>query len=299
MKQRKAAGKVFRFFAAVLLFAPASAVSMPVYQTDDRKDLWEVEDPRIRALADSTVAIIASWKLFPGHDRIRIRTTSFAEERGLCAGEPFADQRAAADCSGVLVAPDLVLTTAHCIPDPIVCKTHSFVFGFGITKKGGRTPAGVPASEVYDCSELVDARYRGENMTDWAVVRLDRPVRDHRPLELDRKPVALNTPVVVIGHPNGLPAKAAGNARVVEDAASEFFRADLDSFGGNSGSPVFNAATGGIVGVLSRGETDFETIRMSDGTVCAKTRICFPGECDGEDVTRVSEFGHLIPDVRW
>ncbi|OQB98875.1 MAG: hypothetical protein BWX80_03903 [Candidatus Hydrogenedentes bacterium ADurb.Bin101] len=63
----------------------------------------------------------------------------------------------------------------------------------------------------------------------------------------------------VIGHPSGLPKKIAfgSETRVRKNDAQGFFYANLDSYGGNSGSPVFNAEDGFVEGILVRGNTDF------------------------------------------
>ena len=46
-----------------------------------------------------------------------------------------------------------------------------------------------------------------------------------------------------MGHPLGLPVKYAANASVRENGVADHFVTNLDSYGGNSGSAVFNAAT--------------------------------------------------------
>jgi V8-like Glu-specific endopeptidase len=61
----------------------------------------------------------------------------------------------------------------------------------------------------------------------------------------------------VIGYPSGLPAKLAGGAKVFGTASPFFFSANLDTFGGNSGSPVFNAGSNRVVGILVRGAADY------------------------------------------
>ena len=63
----------------------------------------------------------------------------------------------------------------------------------------------------------------------------------------------------------------------------------LDTYGGNSGSPVFNAATHEVEGILVRGETDF----TSNGT-CNVSLVCPTSGCRGEDVTRATEFAGLL-----
>jgi len=70
----------------------------------------------------------------------------------------------------------------------------------------------------------------------------------------------------------------------VRDASpTGYFVANLDTYGGNSGSAVFNAKTGVIVGILVRGENDY--IYQGD---CRVSNVCQATGCRGEDVTKLS-----------
>ncbi len=62
--------------------------------------------------------------------------------------------------------------------------------------------------------------------------------------------------LVVIGRPSGLPTKVADGAQV-RSVNDVFLVANLDTYGGNSGSAVFNAVTGVVEGILVRGDTDY------------------------------------------
>src|SRR6185503_5205699 len=94
---------------------------------------------------------------------------------------------------------------------------------------------------------------------DWALVRLDHAVTNHHPLAIRRRgKLKKGARLFVIGHPVGLPTKIAGGARVRTASTNGFFVANLDTFGGNSGSAVFNAWSGRVEGILVRGDVDFE-----------------------------------------
>src|SRR3712207_7230060 len=71
-----------------------------------------------------------------------------------------------------------------------------------------------------------------------------------------RPPRSTHFPYTTLFRSSGLPTKIADGARVVRANAS-FFEADLDTFGGNSGSPVFDARTNTVLGLLVRGATDY------------------------------------------
>jgi V8-like Glu-specific endopeptidase len=92
---------------------------------------------------------------------------------------------------------------------------------------------------------------------------------------------------VVIGHPTGLPTKvsAGANVRSVNDV---YFVANLDTFGGNSGSAVFNAETGEIEGILVRGERDY---RYNSARGCYVPNTCVNLGCRGEDSTLITNLG--------
>lgn len=260
-----------------------------IYGTDDRKDIFQVTDAKILKVADSVVALVDAANLKKKNGRFRLKTTVYQEDCGLCASEPFATQPLGCDCSGFLVAPDVIATAGHCVTSKKALAKIRFVFGFRmINSKRARTDFGV--NDVYEGAELI-GRAQTDTGADWALVRLTRPVVGRAPVKVRTAgKITKGRTLFVIGHPNGLPAKFADKAQVRANSRPSFFVANLDTYGGNSGSPVFDAATRVVEGILVRGETDFVTVGD-----CDVSMICSEADCRGEDVTRSTVWAGRIP----
>ncbi|MFZ1241381.1 MAG: serine protease [Anaerolineae bacterium] len=267
-----------------------------IYGVDDRKDLYEVSaDKAVQADADSVVSLWSESDLIDNRDgTFSLRTMSFQLGYELCDDEPFAQQPIGAFCSGVLVAPDIIATAGHCINTPKhPVESVRFVFGFRMANANDAVQR-INASEVYRGVKLLGWHYDSDG-TDWAVVRLDRPVTNHPVARLRRHgKIADGARVHVIGHPCGLPAKYAPGSEVRDNTPGIYFVANLDTYGGNSGSPVFNSDTREVEGLLVRGATDF--VKRGD---CYVSNVCpqidGTSTCKGEDVTRATLFSDLVP----
>ncbi|WP_374074152.1 serine protease [Bdellovibrio bacteriovorus] len=253
-----------------------------IYGTDNRKDLYEVTSSLQRRLADSTVALIKASSIQNDGTVSRIISKTFRVSYGLCSTERFGEQENAAFCSGSLVAPDVIATAGHCIRSTSDCYGTRFVFGYAIRTKGV-LPQEVSTSEVYSCAEIIHTEVLSSG-SDFALIRLDRPVTNHAVLSVRKRgAVKVGDPLVVIGHPVGLPTKVAAGAKVRSIQPAQHFVTNLDTYGGNSGSAVFNSRTGVIEGILVRGDTDF----VYQGS-CTVSNRCEDTECRGEDVTRIT-----------
>ncbi len=126
------------------------------------------------------------------------------------------------------------------------------------------------------------------------LVRLDRPVPNHHPVTVRQSgKIVGGQSLFVIGHPNGLPTKFADDAKVRENTPASYFVANLDTYGGNSGSPVFNRENYQVEGILVRGDTDFVS---HNG--CNVSMVCPNTGCRGEDVTRATVWAAKIPKRR-
>ncbi len=260
-----------------------------IYGADGRLDLYQVTDDRLKAMADSTVALIKNTQITVSGSVASLNGKNFGTDMNLCNDEKFREQDTAAFCSGTLVGPDLVLTAGHCIEDITDCQSTSLVFGFAV-KAAGILPQAVNASEVYKCKDIVKTQ-RVNNGADFAVIRLDRRVANHAPRGLRASgEVPTDASLVVIGHPVGLPTKITAGGTVRSATNPDFFVANLDTYGGNSGSGVFNLSTGLIEGILVRGEQDFVTRGN-----CVVSKVCAEGACRGEDVTKISVARPFIP----
>ncbi len=278
------------------LRSAASISPKVIYGNDSRRDWSEVLDQNLLKLADSTVGIMDRASVAIMGDTAKLDTYNL----GLCRDEKFSEQKIGPWCSGFLVAPDIIVTAGHCVETQSHCSNLSFIFGFA-KKSHSHNPSTVKASDVYNCDKLLGQEFTEIN-TDWAVIKLDRPVVGHTPLKIRRSgSVAPNTPLTLIGHPSGLPSKIARDGKV-HDVRNSYFRADLDSYGGNSGSAVFNANTNEIEGILVRGRTDYQ---FKNG--CKVSNVCedgVGGRCEirgngleGEHITKISEVLHLIPEL--
>lgn len=172
----------------------------------------------------------------------------------VCEGERFVEQPLLPDCTGFLIAPDLLATAGHCVETQFQCRNFKWVFGYteGTTR--------IKREDVYGCKEIIaqDLAQVQFVTRDYAIIRLDRPVEDREPLPVRLEGWArVGTDLAVIGHPSGLPMKVADEAKI-RSSRINFFYTDLDTFSGNSGSPVINQETGIVEGILVEGEEDYE-----------------------------------------
>lgn len=255
-----------------------------IYGEDNRLDLYQVTDALWKQKTNSTVALMSSSKVTPnGLGGFRISTSAYGSSQSLCKNEPFYEQVTAAFCSGSLIAPDIIMTAGHCVRNQSSCESTKFVFNFAYAE-AGKTPNNVGADDVYSCKQLIHSEVNSSNDSDFALIRLDRKVVGHDPLAIRQQGKISDTEnIVVIGHPSGLASKIAGGASVRDNSLETYFIANLDTYGGNSGSAVFNEA-GLVEGILVRGERDFV---YKNG--CYVSNVCTNSGCRGEDVTRVSE----------
>lgn len=268
-------------FAATLSVGFVNITPKVIYGTDDRADVYQVDRAELRELADSTVALIPNTNMRLVNGMFTITASSFGDEMSLCKDEPYYDQPLAANCSGSLVGEDLIATAGHCVTSNSDCKKYSFVFGFRM-QDAKTAPMSISSDDVYACKEIVSREYSSRQ--DYALVRLDRAVRGHRVLTLAQTPAQPGDEIFVIGHPVGLPTKIAGGA-AVRTQSGEYFTANLDTYGGNSGSAVFNARTLEVVGILVRGAQDFAYDRQNQ---CTRSNYCADDACHGEDATNIS-----------
>lgn len=263
----------------------SSARPSVIYGADNRHEPFEEADSTLQTLAESTVALIKTSNLSrTGDGRVNIKTGKFGENYQLCDSEPFREQQTAPYCSGFLVGSDLVMTAGHCVMSLLNCSEASFVFGYALAHPGDSVTS-IPESDVYTCKSLIHSQAISSG-ADFAIVQLDRPVLARFPLRLRQTgSPAVGTDLVVMGHPSGLPLKISGGARI-RALKSGYFTANLDTYGGNSGSAVFNARTYEIEGILVRGETDYVRHPKEN---CMINNRCAEDACRGEDVTSIGE----------
>jgi V8-like Glu-specific endopeptidase len=209
--------------------------------------------------------------------------------RGICAKERFSKQITAANCSGFLVSENVLVTAGHCIKNDVDCKKYKWVFDYKVDH-ADQAKITVSQSSVYACKKIISRALDDFSKDDYAVIELDRKVTDRRPLTFRKTgKVTIGAPVVVIGHPTGLPTKIADGANV-RSLSSKFFTANLDTYGGNSGSAVFNVNSGEVEGILVRGENDY-VVNQTLG--CNVSNVCKNDACRGEDVTYITNIPAL------
>jgi V8-like Glu-specific endopeptidase len=277
-------------FIAVCLWAPVSFSSTPqtdiVYGEDNRIDTYQAS-AFFQKLAKSTAAMVPKEKIKIRGNTVELNGPELGQIFRLCEKERFYHQSFIANCSGFLVAPDIMVSAGHCYEDRSDCTQNQWVFNYKVDDEKQRHVS-VSKNDVYGCKEVIAQSLTDK--TDFAVIRLDRPVAGVTPVKLATKPAEVGAQVVLIGHPSGLPQKVSDNA-VVKSVTETEFKATVDAFQINSGSAVFNATTGELMGILVRGLIDYRTNKQYQ---CTEVNTTVDTD-NGEDISSWVQFKKFIP----
>jgi V8-like Glu-specific endopeptidase len=260
-----------------------------VYGTDNRTDVYAHADATLRARAEqSTVALVSADVLNTRNaNNVTFYADTLRSSQDLCSNQRFLDDPTAAFCSGTLIDDDLVLTAGHCVTNASDCSSTRFVFNYYRT--GAGTMQTVTTADIFSCRSIVArqlATVSGREL-DYAVLRLDRaaaPRFTPAPVRTASSALTVGQNVAVIGSGSGIPFKIdnGGSVRSNRSSALDYFVATTDTFGGNSGSGVYETSTYTVAGILVRGDTDY----VANGS-CNVVNVCAASGCQGEEVTYV------------
>lgn len=263
---------------------------------DNRKDVFEMTgapaDVLNLELSRSTVILTSKDRLSDnGNGTYTLAVTPF-RQRNLppCSDEKFSNQFVGGWCSGFMVGDDLIATAGHCGRTQGDIEDTAYVFGFQASSPTDPGRVVFNEDQVYFGKELL--AFDDSDTGDYGIVRVDRKITAPGAKALkvrDSGGPSVGSNLGVIGYPSGLPVKIAfGDETVLMRKDDPWLIANLDTYGGNSGSAVFNSS-GEVEGILVRGAVDYRF-----------TGVCFRSNrienSDGsEAVTKAETFVGKIP----
>lgn len=271
-----------------------SEASAPVvYGNDDRKDVYEHPSAALQDRArQSTVALMSPESIDasdPNH--VILDGTTLDDYENLCTDQRFRDDPAPAWCSGTLIDDDLVLTAGHCMETADDCATTRFVFKFYKTANG--VLENITSADIFSCKSIVARKLveSGDRYVDFAIIKLDRsaaPRFTPAPIRPGNDALAVGQNVAVIGSGSGIPFKidSGGSVRTNNAAYKDYFIATTDTFGGNSGSGVYETVNNTVAGILVFGDKDYVP---RSGANCNVVNVCKETACGGEGIIYVNQ----------
>lgn len=287
--------QMLSFQAEAFNFMPALN-NDAIYGADERHFIDSHSAPKLSELSQSVALIVSkdvvNKKLF----KTTISATLLSEpsELNLCKDEKFADHHSVNSCTGFLIGEDLLVSGGHCFMDESDCKNKIIAFDVTVKSEFNRGYK-ISSQNIFECKNIIAHEYNQDSKSDFSLIRLKRKALGRKGLKLRTQgSLKKGDSVFMIGHPLGLPLIVTNDAAVVDSDQTHFFKATLNSFAGNSGSPVFNSKTFEVEGILVRGEEDF----LQDPTLqCYRNQVYVQSteespESRGEGVTKIRD---IIP----
>jgi hypothetical protein len=266
-------------FLFVLLFSANSFGKTPIqfqtiYGQDTRREVSEISNSSLTLASRDTFALVESDLLKRIHSVFESRAMPVGKEYGLCTDQKFFSQPSLSFCTAYLLTDQWLVTAKHCVKD-IACEDFKIVQNYTIQKFASMT---FPAEEVFSCEDIVTSKKH-----DLAFLKMKEGYgKPHSsPSSTEHGRLSQGQRIHVLGFPMGIPMKWATGQLLSK--AKHVFYAEVSTFEGNSGSPVFDDQAQ-LVGVLVGGHEDFER-RPNEG--CMAYYRCPEGECDGEEIIDV------------
>ena len=259
------------------LYNPGLDMRQNIYELDDDTNLLF---QRVKEQAKAIAALIPNENLIEKDGKYVLSnsvnklseylTNVFGYPLG--ESERFCDEPKVAFGSAFLIKKRLLLTAAHCVcktdldelNDEQIKKTR-VIFNFHM-KSTTDYQKNFKKNEVYEIEKVVAHEFNTKgDFPDWALVKLKKKVTGVEPLKISFSPILEKQVLYMMGHPSGIPLKWTSNGKVIS-LLKEHFECNLDAFGGNSGSAVFDQLSGEIIGILDKGKTDYELTKNYKGS---------------------------------
>jgi len=243
----------------------------------------DISEPVIQNQAHMVAALIPSSQLLKKQDgtyRLKI-LGSYSSYFQLCSTERFFNEPVCASCTGFAITQNLIATAGHCLDSTDFYKYY-FVFDLNLDNIRSFVVNGIPDSLVY---QPIDLLVRHEDSADYSVIKTNKPIPNYRIAKISDSDVNEDSHFYVLGYPCGLPLKYTDESSLRFNNSNDYFVLDCDTYGGNSGSPVFDAVTNEVEGILVRGNNDF---KIPIGQNCNSSIVCGQHDCRGEDATKIS-----------
>ena len=238
-----------------------------------------------------------------GEEGFILPSKTIGRRQNLCEDEDITSEISAVDCTAFLIGPDLVATAGHCIRSDFSCRNKKIIFNqLNLADT-------ISSEDIYQCEEILD---HAEMQTffekkDFSIIRLDREVSGVMPLAIDYSKPSKGSPVYMVGHSEGMKLSISTKGKImpppflgVKDYIGRilhsrfYFTTTLDSFIGNSGSPIFNLNTGDVSGILFDGGTDYIDFEVDENRKCKKrNRVAATKENAAELGFRLSQIKEL------
>lgn len=198
----------------------------------------------------------------------------------LCVGQAFYEQPIVGIGTAFIFSENSMMTAKHVFERPV--KDYVVVFGYQIVQSNGVVEVFFDNGNLYYPTKIIHSA----DELDVVEFEVDRNF-DRKVLEWENSLKALKSTtneIYMLGHPCGLPMKVALNASIEKNPHPQYFYTTLDSYQGNSGSPVFNFYSHKVIGVLVSGDKDYKY----NGN-CYYRSNCILPYCKGEKVIRIEE----------
>lgn len=223
----------------------------------------------------------------------------------LCPSERFVDQPVVGGLSGVLISQDTIATAGHVVSqeDGLIAtpdKVGELRFVFYFRTQDATKAVKLNSGDVYSAKSFIIQVFNPDKPEeeDYAVIRLDRPVTEEKKkkipkIRIDGK-IANQQILYMIGHPKTLPQKITDDGQVNTNTDISFcklsFSHNLDTFPGNSGSPVFNAVTHQVEGIHRGSLSSVPHYELHDTCL-----VSAPSESSGDSwATRTTAFSSFL-----
>ena len=268
-----------------------------IYGKDNRSFVIEKKSQAEISLISKSIALIVSKenvdeKFFS----TLIKGEIINDQAGinLCIDQRFSGHHSVMSCTGFLISENKLVSAGHCFMNNYDCENKKIIFHV-LEKNEVDEGYRVSHQNVFNCKNIIRNEMDTSGERDFAIIELDRKVKGAIPLKISKSKIELNTELFMIGHPMGLPQVNSNSAKVIDISKENIFKATLDSFVGNSGSPVINTKTFEVEGILISGQDDFEP--SSNGCLKYKTYADVVNGVNpsGEGVMRITE---ILPFIK-